>query len=181
MAGQGTPKGGQTGKTDISYSVGISNFQAGCLAFWQFLHRTSKPKSRFPMDLCLAAGSVSWCLMSKQVWAFLLKHLLEMQQLQGVASFSSHGGSLLSSEISLAGQLTRSLLPYLDAFTELFESNYLLSLCFAGKFFQSFWRPGEEYTDAHTHVCIHSLPCRTASLHKCCFHGNKDKILNNGN
>lgn len=46
-------------------------------------------------------------------------------------SFSSHSGSLLPNEISLAGELTRSFLPYLDAFTKLFASNCPWNLSFA--------------------------------------------------
>lgn len=64
----------------------------------------------------------------------------------------SDGGSLLSNEIPLAGELTRSLLPYLAAFTKLFACNCPQDLSFAGKFVQSCWRPGEEYTDVRTRV-----------------------------
>lgn len=32
-AGQDPPKDGQRGKTDVSFSVGIPDLQAGCLAF----------------------------------------------------------------------------------------------------------------------------------------------------
>lgn len=93
----------------------------------------------------------------------------------GRALFSSCANFLLSSEISLAGKHVRSLFPYLIAFTKLLPSNCPQNLSFTGRFVQSCWRPGEEFTEEQKYACIHSLPCRTASLHKCCFHGNKDK------
>lgn len=66
----------------------------------------------------------------------------------GVALFSSCANFLLSNEISWAGKLTRSFLPYLNAFTKLLPCNCLQNLSFTGRFVQSCWRPGEEFRGA---------------------------------
>lgn len=165
------------GKTGVAYSVGIPNLRAGCLAFWQFLNSSLE----FQTQERISHGTVPCGRHSVTVFDIQASRSFPTESpsghaaVTGVASFPSHVGSLLSNEISLAGELTRSVIPCLDAFTKLFVSNYPWNLNFSGKFVQSCWRPGEEYTDVHTYVCIHSLPCRTASLHKCCFHGNKTK------
>lgn len=147
------------------------------LAFWQFLNRSLD----FQTQEQISCGSVPCgrqCVKVFDVQAsmsFPTEAPSGDAAVTGVALFSSHVGSLLFNEISLAGELTRSLIPYLDAFTKLLASSYPQNLNFSGKFVQSYWRPGQEYTDIHTYVCIHSLPCRTASSHKCSFHGNKAK------
>lgn len=71
-----------------------------------------------------------------------------------VASSSSHAGSLLSNEISLAGELTRSLLPYLDALTKLFASNYPWNFNFVGKFCSKLLEARRRIHRC-TYTCVH--------------------------
>lgn len=170
------PKG-WTNRQDRGYSVGLLNLHAGCLAFWQFLNRSPG----FQTQEQISHGSVPCgrqCVMVLNVqesMGFPTEAPSWDVAVTGVALFSFCANFLLSNEISLAGKLTRSLLPYLNAFTKLLPSNRPQNPRFTGRFVQSCWRPGVKYTEVHKYVCIHSLPCRTASLHKCCFHGNKDK------
>lgn len=144
------------------------------LAFYKFLNRNldfqiQEPISHGPM-LC----GTEW-LMSKQGWPLPLK-LLHMQQLRGGLVLLLLSGRLSTIYLDLfAWETTRSLLPYVDAFTKLVASHSPWNLNFAGEFVQNWRRPGEGYVYEHIHVWIYLLPCRTASSQKCCFHGNKAK------
>lgn len=98
----------------------------------------------------------------------------------GVVLFSSCANFLLSSEISFAGKLTRSLFPYLNTFTKLLPSVFRTSALLAGLFKVA----GGQEKNSQRCRSMYASTCSLAGQHHCTCAVSMEtriKILNNGN
>lgn len=116
VTGQGTTRGGQR-KTEVFCGLPKPSCR-GCLAFWQFLSRNPE----FQTQEQISHGSVPCgrqcevVLNVQESMGFPTEAPSGDVAVTGVALFSYCANFLLSSEIFLAGKLTRSLFPYLECF-----------------------------------------------------------------